>query len=198
MSKAPDRPHLVKMSKLAKLAEVPAPTIKHYIRQGLLPGPAKRTSRNMAYYDARLAERVRTIKELQQRHFLPLRLISDILEPAPSAKVRADLDPETRASIGSLAQSIQAGHAALVERRSDRGRGHRREQVLEELRISEDDLALLERLGVLSEEIEGSGGGGLYQGDGVGAAAGDRRDPSGRHGRAVPHGDPRALCERPS
>ena len=46
---------LVKMAHLARRSGVPAPTIKHYIREGLLPGPDVRTSRNMAYYDARLA-----------------------------------------------------------------------------------------------------------------------------------------------
>ena len=61
---------LVKMADLARLSGVPAPTIKHYIREGLLPAPERRTSRNMAYYDARLAERVRAIKDLQAR-FLP-------------------------------------------------------------------------------------------------------------------------------
>ena len=44
---------LIKMSELSKRSGVPGPTIKHYIREGLLPGPEVRTSRNMAYYDAR-------------------------------------------------------------------------------------------------------------------------------------------------
>ena len=50
---------LVKISDLARMSGVPRPTIKQYMREGLLPGPAKRTSRNMAYYDARLAARIR-------------------------------------------------------------------------------------------------------------------------------------------
>ena len=60
---------LVKMAELARRSGVPAPTIKHYIHQGLLPGPEIRTSRNMAYYDARLASRIRVVKELQAERF---------------------------------------------------------------------------------------------------------------------------------
>jgi len=72
-------PELVKMSELSRRAGVPASTIKHYIREGLLPAPAKRTNRNMAYYDAELVGRIRTIKSLQQSRFLPLRLIKKLI-----------------------------------------------------------------------------------------------------------------------
>ena len=111
-------PQLVKISELARLSGVPSPTIKHYMREGLLPGPARRTSRNMAYYDARLADRVRAIKDLQQTHFFPLKVIADLLEPAPSPNVRRDLDPETRRKLGDLAPSIQAGHELARQHRS--------------------------------------------------------------------------------
>ena len=73
---------LIKMSELAKRSEVPAPTIKHYIREGLLPQPAKRTSRNMAYYDAGLVQRIKTIKEIQRTRFLPLKVIKKMLDGA--------------------------------------------------------------------------------------------------------------------
>ena len=62
-------PELLKMSELARRSGVPASTIKHYIREGLLPEPALRTSRNMAYYDAGLVQRIKTIKELQKSQF---------------------------------------------------------------------------------------------------------------------------------
>lgn len=71
---------LLKMADLARQSGVPAPTIKHYIREGLLPPPAKRTSRNMAYYDASIIPRIRTIKELQRTRFLPLRVIKELLD----------------------------------------------------------------------------------------------------------------------
>ena len=80
-------PELVKMSELSRRSGVSAPTIKHYIREGLLPEPYKRTSRNMAWYDAGLVSRIQRIKQLQREQFLPLRLIKDVLDdasPAPS------------------------------------------------------------------------------------------------------------------
>ena len=80
---------LVKMAVLAKRSGVPTPTIKHYIREGLLPGPQVRTSKNMAYYDGRIVNRIQTIKALQAEQFLPLRLIGELMEPAPSAALRS-------------------------------------------------------------------------------------------------------------
>ena len=38
-------PELIKMSELARRSGVPAPTIKHYIREGLLAGPDVRRRR---------------------------------------------------------------------------------------------------------------------------------------------------------
>ena len=70
------------MSELARRSGVPAATIKHYLREGLLPEPRVRTGRNMAYYDAALVSRIRAIKELQQKRFLPLKVIRDVLEGA--------------------------------------------------------------------------------------------------------------------
>jgi DNA-binding transcriptional MerR regulator len=142
-------PRLVKISDLARLSGVPTPTIKHYMREGLLPGPEKRTSRNMAYYDVRLAERVRVIKELQQSRFLPLKLISDLLEPAPGAGIRADLDPEQRRQLGSLEPAIVAGSQDARRRRvggEATSRRRSRAEVLRTMQVDGDDLALLAEL----------------------------------------------------
>src|SRR5262245_53405038 len=98
---------LIKMSELAKRSGVPGPTIKHYIREGLLPGPEVRTSRNMAYYDARLSNRIRVIKELQAERFLPLRVIGELLEPPPSARIRAERDTAQRKALGALAPVLE-------------------------------------------------------------------------------------------
>jgi DNA-binding transcriptional MerR regulator len=69
---------LLRMSELAALTEVPPASIKFYIKEGLLPAPVK-TSRNMAYYDETFVEKIRVIKKLQSQHFLPLRVIKEIL-----------------------------------------------------------------------------------------------------------------------
>ena len=143
---------LVKISELARMSGVPTPTIKHYMREGLLPGPVKRTSRNMAYYDARLSARVRAIKELQQVHFLPLKVIGDVLEPAPSSQVRADLDEIQRRQLGILEQEFRKGSAGSSGRNPSTGDAsgvRTRDDVLASLRISEDDLRRLGEMGLL-------------------------------------------------
>lgn len=71
----------VKMSVLSRLSGVPAATIKYYVNEGLLPEPV-RTSRNMAYYDVALVPRIQRIKELQRTHFLPLKVIKEVLDGA--------------------------------------------------------------------------------------------------------------------
>jgi DNA-binding transcriptional MerR regulator len=70
---------LLRMRELADASGVPAPTIKHYLREGLLPEPVK-TSRNMAYYPPEFVDRIKLIKRLQEERFLPLKAIKDVLD----------------------------------------------------------------------------------------------------------------------
>ena len=74
-----ERNGLLKMRELAEASGVSAGTIKHYLREGLLPEPVK-TSRNMAWYPPEFVERIQLIKELQERRFMPLRAIKGILD----------------------------------------------------------------------------------------------------------------------
>lgn len=126
------------------MSDVPTATIKHYLRAGLLPGPAKRTSRNMAYYDGRLAARVRAIKDLQKQRFLPLRVIAEVLEPAPSAQVRTDLDDVQRRQLGITEPMPDA-----VPARPSDPRVRTRDQVLESRPLTVEDLRHLQKLGLL-------------------------------------------------
>jgi DNA-binding transcriptional MerR regulator len=70
------------MRELAEASGVPAPTIKHYLREGLLPEPVK-TSRNMAYYPPEFVDRIKLIKRLQEERFLPLKAIKTVLDEDP-------------------------------------------------------------------------------------------------------------------
>jgi DNA-binding transcriptional MerR regulator len=74
------------MSELAEASGVSAGTIKHYLREGLLPEPV-RTSRNMAYYPPDFVERIRLIKRLQEERFMPLRLIKGVLDDAERPRI---------------------------------------------------------------------------------------------------------------
>jgi DNA-binding transcriptional MerR regulator len=85
---------LLRMGELAEASGVPAPTIKHYLREGLLPEPVK-TSRNMAYYPPEFVDRIRLIKQLQEERFMPLRAIKAVLDEDPG-RARAMVELEDR------------------------------------------------------------------------------------------------------
>lgn len=140
--------NLVKMSELSRRSSVPAPTIKHYIREGLLPGPEIRTSKNMAYYDVRLAARIRVIKQLQAERFLPLKMINDLLEPAPSDKIRADRDTAQRRALMQIAPNLGTPEVIGKQRR-------KRTEVMKTFGITRAELDSLERSGVLDLRGEG-------------------------------------------
>jgi DNA-binding transcriptional MerR regulator len=89
---------LLKISELAERAEVPVATVRHYLREGLLPEPVK-TSRNMAYYPPAFVERIRLIKQLQEERFMPLRVIRDLLE-------REEVEPKRLRSMIELEDRI--------------------------------------------------------------------------------------------
>jgi len=69
----------LKIRNLVQHTGVSKETVHFYIREGLLPKPLKR-GRNIAEYDDSYVERIRFIKELQDRHFLPLAVIKNILK----------------------------------------------------------------------------------------------------------------------
>jgi DNA-binding transcriptional MerR regulator len=79
---------LLRMRELAEASGVPAPTIKHYLREGLLPEPVK-TSRNMAYYPPEFVDRIKLIKRLQEERFLPLKAIKDVLDSRERSRTSA-------------------------------------------------------------------------------------------------------------
>jgi DNA-binding transcriptional MerR regulator len=73
---------LLKIAELAERSGVSIATLKHYLREGLI-APTKKTGRTMSWYHPRIVSRVRTIKELQQRQFLPLDLIKRTIDAPP-------------------------------------------------------------------------------------------------------------------
>lgn len=109
------RDGLLKMSELADASGVSAGTIKHYLREGLLPEPV-RTSRNMAYYPPDFVERIRLIKQLQEERYMPLRAIRSVLEDDPD-RARALVELEDRILDRALAGDESRVSAAEVSRR---------------------------------------------------------------------------------
>ena len=130
---------------------MPIATLKFYLREGLI-APARKSGKTMSWYDPALIARIRSIKELQRRQFLPLEIIRQTLGRPADA-------PDDLAAAESIA-NVLARHAGK--------RSRSREEVLErgataiELdwlarlglavpgtddRYRDDDLALLSTLG---------------------------------------------------
>lgn len=129
------RPHGIRISELARRADVPHATVQHYVREGLLRAPAK-TGRTMAYYDADSVERIVLIKELQRRH-LPLGVIRRLLEERGTSR---ENDATVMAEIGRAVQDALAPEERALTIA----------EVSEQLALPRDVLAELEEEGVVS------------------------------------------------
>jgi DNA-binding transcriptional MerR regulator len=129
---------LLRMGELAEASGVPAATIKHYLREGLLPEPV-RTSRNMAYYPAEFVERIKLIKQLQEERFMPLRVIRSVLEEDPG-RARALVELEDKILERALAGERTRTRASEVRKRYD---------------VPAEVLDRLEQIGVLSPNSRG-------------------------------------------
>lgn len=136
---------LVKMSELARRSEVPAATIKHYIREGLLPEPAVRTSPNMAYYDVALIPRIKAIKDLQRSRYLPLKVIKEILEEEQTSKS----DEKLVEALGRVLNTPESSRSITHDHATGVG-------------VEKDDLDTLEGAGLV--DPEGKGGERVYSG----------------------------------
>jgi DNA-binding transcriptional MerR regulator len=101
----------LKMKDLERATGVGRESIRYYIREGLLPEP-ERPGRNVAWYDESFVERIRLIKELQQKRFLPLHVIKAVVGgDAPPT-------PAEVATLGALeGKLLPAGDAAKAGQR---------------------------------------------------------------------------------
>jgi len=131
----------LKISELAEAAGVPVATVRHYLREGLLP-EGRKTSRNMAYYPPELVERIRLIKVLQEERFMPLRVIRELLE-------REGNDPER---VRAMLEAADRGFAAALEREHERVPA---DEVSERLEVPREALDRLAELGILSPAADG-------------------------------------------
>jgi DNA-binding transcriptional MerR regulator len=112
------------MSELAERSGVSAGTIKHYLREGLLPEPV-RTSRNMAWYPPEYVDRVRLIKRLQEQRFMPLKAIRSVLEESDPERLSALIEVEDRI----LERAVRASETDPTRARVSRAEVRRRYEV---------------------------------------------------------------------
>jgi DNA-binding transcriptional MerR regulator len=142
-------PEMLKMSVFAVRSGVPIPTIKHYLRERLLPEPV-RTSKNMAYYDAALIPRVKAIKRLQTTLHLPLHVIRQVLDRAENEVMPGDV-------------AIEATIARVLGELAPREVLSRKQ--LAEAGVLDEELSLFRALGIIAPDL--SGGTERYVGDDV-------------------------------
>jgi DNA-binding transcriptional MerR regulator len=131
---------LLKMRDLAAASGVSAGTIKHYLREGLLPEPVK-TSRNMAWYPPEFVDRIKLIKQLQEERFMPLKVIKGMLDEDPE-RAKALVELEDRILERALAGADSRVSAAELRRR---------------YAIPDEVLTRLGELGVLDPNSRGYG-----------------------------------------
>ena len=124
----------MKIRDLVKHTGVSRETIHYYIREGLLPKPRKQ-GRNVAEYDESYVERIRLIKELQDRYFFPLGVIKNILKnqrKSPEVQSFLNLRKEYFRPVDQFLPNEIAGEEPF---RNETGLGRKWLKKMEEWRI---------------------------------------------------------------
>lgn len=144
-----------KMAELVRRTGLKRETIHFYINNGLLPRPPK-TERNMAYYDESYVDRIRQIKELQLKYFLPLSAIKGILIQTNAEMSTAETD------------LLKVGVSGLIQLQELRRTYEA--QTLDELStrtdLPKDEILEMERCEMISS-IQGQNGTRVYQEDDI-------------------------------
>ena len=132
-----------KMSDLVRLSGVSKQTIHFYLREGLLLPPI-RTSKNMAYYDESTVDDIRFIKEMQEKRYLPLAVIKEILRAKREGQ---DLGEEDHLILFDhlFSQVLDNGADQQFDKAS----------FLAQTGLTERDLNQLIRMGIISPSLEG-------------------------------------------
>jgi DNA-binding transcriptional MerR regulator len=147
----------LRMRDLVRESGLPRETIHFYKLQGLLPEPIK-TGRNTALYTQEHLERLRHIRELQERQFLPLKAIRAVLDDSAHENFtpeQEDLVRRVRATLSGWTHAQQQPTVPVADFVPGRvSRSELRELVDEGLvgvhgggnaaRVSEDDAVILE------------------------------------------------------
>ena len=138
--------NVYKMSDLVRLSGVSKQTIHFYLREGLLL-PPERTSKNMAYYNESTADDIRFIKELQEKRYLPLNIIKEILK---AKREGYDLAEEDHLILYD--QMFNLGQTDLASQQFDKI------SFLKRSGLTEQELSQLSTMGIVSASAEGGDG----------------------------------------
>ncbi|WP_018682417.1 MerR family transcriptional regulator [Actinokineospora enzanensis] len=81
----------MRIAELSRRTGVPVPTIKYYLREGVLP-PGERTSPNQARYDDTHIHRLRLVRAMVEVGGMPLATVREILDQVDADDVQSDID----------------------------------------------------------------------------------------------------------
>mgnify|MGYP002282979000 CR=1 FL=1 len=125
---------LLRIGELAKEAGVSLTTVKFYAKEGLIR-PARKTGRNMAYYDRACVSTIATIRRLQRERYYPLSVIKRLMESAPVEQVELELldaihksdapDPGERVPLNEAARRSGLAKNLAGDRAATRSRSAR-------------------------------------------------------------------------
>jgi DNA-binding transcriptional MerR regulator len=89
----------MRMAELSRRTGVPVPTIKYYLREGLLL-PGERTSPNQAFYNESHVRRLKMIRALAEVGGLPIAKVRDVLDAVDSPEEAFEV-------LGTVQKSIE-------------------------------------------------------------------------------------------
>ncbi len=136
---------LLKMQELSQATGVSGGTIRYYVRKGILPKPVK-VHKNMAYYDESYIERIRMIKQLQEKRYLPLNIIKMVLEANDISSLKAEQKRILKDIERPLFKSsLSDNHTVPLNK----------DELAEHTGIPMEDIEALESMGIISQDAEG-------------------------------------------
>lgn len=108
----------MKLRDLVKATGVSRETIQFYLREGILPKPRKR-DKNQAEYDESYVELLKTIKDLQDNHYLPLSIIKKIIKRkkkiSPADEYLIWMQSELFSPVGQFLMEETVGEDAFIK-----------------------------------------------------------------------------------
>ncbi|GAA1851529.1 MerR family transcriptional regulator [Brevibacterium marinum] len=106
---------VMRMAELARRSGVSVPTIKYYMRQGLLQ-PGRRTSVNQAEYDHRHLDRLRLIRALTSVAGLPLSKVREVVDAVSGESTVIDAMAVTQDVLTGTITDEGAGTSEILDR----------------------------------------------------------------------------------
>lgn len=105
----------MRMAELSRRSELSVPTIKYYLREGLLP-PGRRTSVNQAVYDQTHLERLRLIRALTTVAGLPLAKVRAVVDAVDGQGSETEAMGVTQDALVGEVDVEDAGASAILDR----------------------------------------------------------------------------------